>query len=69
MIEILITIITFSFMLMLFKYFENYAVDNLQAIIVNYLTAGSLAIFNANYNGLNTEFLAILNSNYFFITI
>ncbi len=69
MIEILITIITFSFMLMLFKYFEKYAIDNLQAIIVNYLTAGSLAIFSANYNGLNTEFSAILNSNYFFISI
>ena len=69
MIEILITIITFSFILMLFKYFEKYAIDNLQAIIFNYLTAGSLAIFNANYNGLNTEFSAILNSNYFFISI
>lgn len=56
-------------MLMLFKYFEKYEIDNLQAIIVNYLTAGTLAIISANYNGLNTEFSVILNSNYFLISI
>ena len=56
-------------MLMLFKYFEKYEIDNLQAIIVNYLTAGNLAIISAYYNGLNTEFSGILNSNYFLISI
>ena len=52
MIDILYTIITFSSMLILFKYFGKYQVNNLQAIIVNYFTAGSLALFIANVNGI-----------------
>ena len=44
MIELLITISTFSSMVMLFKYFEKINVNNLQAIIVNYFTAGVISI-------------------------
>lgn len=44
MIEIIITISTFSSMVMLFKYFEKINVNNLQAISVNYFTAGILSI-------------------------
>ena len=31
-------------MLIIFKYFEIFKVNNLQAIIVNYITAGALAL-------------------------
>ena len=44
MIEITLTIVTFSLMLIIFKYFEIFKVNNLQAIIVNYITAGVLAL-------------------------
>ena len=44
MIEITLTIVTFSLMLIIFKYFEIFKVNNLQAIIVNYITAGALAL-------------------------
>ena len=44
MIEIIITISTFSSMVMLFKYFEKINVNNLQAISANYFTAGILSI-------------------------
>ena len=64
MIDILYTIITFSSMLILFKYFGKYQVNNLQAIIVNYFTAGSLALFIANVNGIPIVFQHIIFSPY-----
>ena len=64
MIDILYTIITFSSMLMLFKYFGKYQVNNLQAIIVNYFTASSLALFIANVNGIPIVFQRIILSTY-----
>lgn len=51
-------------MLMLFKYFGKYQVNNLQAIIVNYFTAGSLAVVITNTNGLPINFQHIVLSNY-----
>jgi drug/metabolite transporter (DMT)-like permease len=44
MIELVITISTFSTMVMLFKYFDKINVNNLQAITSNYFTAGILSI-------------------------
>ena len=51
-------------MLILFKYFGRYQVNNLQAIIVNYFTAGSLALFIANANGTPIVFQHIILSPY-----
>ena len=51
-------------MLILFKYFGKYQVNNLQAIIVNYFTAGSLALFIANVNGIPIVFQYIIFSPY-----
>ena len=51
-------------MLMLFKYFGKYQVNNLQAIIINYFTAGSLALVITNTNGLPINFQYIVLSNY-----
>ncbi len=64
MIEIGLTILTFSAMLMIFKYFGIYNVNNLQAIVINYFTAGSLAIANAKFNGLDYNFYCIIYSDY-----
>ena len=44
MIDLVITITTFSMMVMLFKYFDKIGVNNLIAITFNYFTAGILAL-------------------------
>ncbi len=44
MINLLITILLFSGIIILFKFFEKYKVDNLQALIVNYAVAGTLGL-------------------------
>jgi drug/metabolite transporter (DMT)-like permease len=44
MIDLAITIITFSMMVMLIKYFDKINVNNLIAITFNYFTAGTLAL-------------------------
>ena len=44
MIDLTITITTFSMMVMLFKYFDKIKVNNLIAITFNYFTAGTLAL-------------------------
>ena len=44
MIDLAITITTFSMMVMLFKYFDKISVNNLIAITFNYFTAGTLAL-------------------------
>jgi drug/metabolite transporter (DMT)-like permease len=49
---------------MLFKYFGKYQVNNLQAIIINYFTAGTLALVTTNANGLPIVFQHIFLSNY-----
>ena len=64
MIEIGLTILTFSAMLIIFKYFGVFNVNNLQAIVVNYFTAGSLAVANAKFNGLEYNLKSVLDSNY-----
>jgi drug/metabolite transporter (DMT)-like permease len=45
MINILITTLLFSCIIIIFKFFEKYKVDNLQALIFNYITAGTMALF------------------------
>ncbi len=64
MLEIGLTILTFSAMLIIFKYFGIFKVNNLQAIVVNYFTAGSLAIANAKFNGFDYNFQTVIHSNY-----
>ena len=63
MIDIILTIITFSMMLIIFKYFELFKVNNLQAIIVNYFTAGLLAIA-LDSNSSEISFSQIINADY-----
>lgn len=47
MINLFITILLFNILIIIFKFFNRYNVDNLQALIVNYLTAGTLGVLNS----------------------
>ena len=64
MIDIIYTTITFSSMLVLFKYFGKYGVNNLQAIIVNYFTAGTLSLVVAHNNDIEISLPDIIYSTY-----
>ena len=64
MIDIIYTTITFSSMLVLFKYFGKYGVNNLQAIIVNYFTAGILSLIVAHNNDIKISLPEIIYSTY-----
>ena len=48
MIDILLTIIAFNILIVFFKLFHKYHIDNLQALIVNYFVAGSLSLYFSN---------------------
>ena len=45
MINIIYTILLFNILIIVFKMFERYKVDNLQGLIVNYLTAAGCSYF------------------------
>ena len=64
MIDIIYTTITFSSMLVLFKYFGKYGVNNLQAIIVNYFTAGTLSLIVTYNNDIKISLPDIIYSTY-----
>ena len=64
MIDIILTIVTFSSMLVLFKYFEKFHINNLQAIIINYITAGTCGIIQGIQNGSEISFKSIVGAEY-----
>ncbi len=66
MIDILITIALFNILIVLFKLFPKYKVDNLQALIVNYMTAGVLGF--CFYQG-DFSITEILNANWLYHAI
>lgn len=45
MIDILLTILSFNILIVFFKLFHKYGVDNLQALIVNYFVAGTCGLY------------------------
>lgn len=63
MIDLAITITTFSMMIMLFKYFEKIGVNNLIAITLNYFTAGTLAFSSYLAENSIFELRSNVNSN------
>ena len=69
MIEIIITIVTFSSMVLLFKYFDMISIDNFQAITANYFTAGLLSLLNNPSNINFFEFENIPNPLFFVLSI
>jgi drug/metabolite transporter (DMT)-like permease len=66
MIDILITIALFNVLIILFKLFGKYKVDNLQALIANYITAGILGF--CFYQG-DFSLSAIINANWLYHAI
>ena len=66
MLDILLTILTFSSMLVIFKYFEKFNINNLQAIIVNYITAGVCGVVHGMSGKSGFDFQGMLTSDYTF---
>ena len=66
MLNIIYTILLFNILIVIFKMFEKYKVNNLQALIVNYLTAATFSCFF-----LESSFTIdyIINSNWIFHAI
>lgn len=66
MINILYTILLFNILIIVFKMFQKYEVDNLQALIVNYLTAAICSFYF-----IETDFTItyILQSNWLYHAI
>lgn len=65
MIELIITIVTFSSMVLLFKYFEIIKINNLQAITANYFTAGILSLLNLSFNIRLSECIILIHPLFF----
>jgi len=66
MINVLYTILLFNILIIVFKMFEKYNVDNLQALIVNYITAGICSYFLLESSFSVVE---ILNSDWLYHAI
>ncbi len=64
MLDILITIALFNVVVILFKLFPKYKVDNLQALIFNYITAAVLGYVLYTGNGGELSISGIVNSNW-----
>ena len=62
MIYIAISILLFNLLVVFFKLFEKYNVDNLQALIANYFTSGILSLLLLNEND---NIVSSLNSEWF----
>lgn len=56
MINILITVLLFNILIIIFKFFNKYKIDNLQALIANYLTAGTLGVLNST-NTISIDYI------------
>lgn len=66
MIDIVLTIVTFNLLIVFFKLFDKFKIDNLQALIVNYFVAGSLSFYYAEQSFSLTS---ILNSSWIYHAI
>lgn len=65
MIELILAILLFNVILIIFKLFEKYKVDNLQAITVNYISASALGFMYATFRGTEISAAGIFQSNWF----
>ncbi len=66
MIDLALGILFFNVILILFKLFERYNVNNLQAIVVNYLVAGSFGLY---FSGLALSFKTIISLEWIHLAI
>ncbi len=63
MINIIYTILLFNILIIVFKMFKKYKVDNLQGLIVNYLTAAACSFF---FLDQDFSFNLVLNSEWIY---
>ena len=66
MIDLVLTIVTFTLLIVFFKLFDQFRIDNLQALIVNYFVAGSLCFYCAEQS---FSLASILNSSWIYHAI
>jgi drug/metabolite transporter (DMT)-like permease len=66
MIDIILTILAFNILIIIFKYFDKLKIDNLQALIVNYITAGVCALLFTKQTIIVHE---VLHSGYIYHAI
>ena len=57
MIDLILGILFFVVILIIFKLFERFKVDNLQAILINYIVAASLGIYTSGFEEPFTEII------------
>tara|TARA_R110001592_G_scaffold125325_4_gene335238 strand:- start:741 stop:1607 length:867 start_codon:yes stop_codon:yes gene_type:complete len=66
MIDIILTILAFNILIIIFKFFGKFKIDNLQALIVNYITAGVCALLFTKQTIVVNE---VLHSDYIYHAI
>lgn len=66
MINIIITILLFNVLILILKSFRKYNIDNIQALIVNYMTAFLLGYFNSS-STITIDY--VVNSGWFYFAI
>jgi drug/metabolite transporter (DMT)-like permease len=66
MIDIILTILAFNILIIIFKFFDKLKIDNLQALIVNYITAGFCALLFTKQSIVVSE---VLHSGYIYHAI
>jgi len=66
MINLILGILFFNVILVAFKLFERFKVDNLQAIIVNYVVASSLGFY---FSDIEAPIQTALNSNWLYYAL
>ncbi|CAG5079627.1 DMT family transporter [Parvicella tangerina] len=64
MLDLLITVGLFNLVVILFKLFPKYKVDNLQALIFNYITAATLGFILFTSKGGHVSLSDVINSNW-----
>lgn len=62
MIYIVYTVLFFNLLIIIFKFFEKYKVDNLQALIINYFTAAACGYFSLKFSLKNDYLLSYVFS-------
>lgn len=66
MIDIVLTILAFNVLIIIFKFFDKLKIDNLQALIVNYITAGFCALLFTKQSIVVSE---VLHSDFIYHAI
>ena len=63
MIDIILSILAFNILIIFFKLFHRYGIDNLQALIINYFVAGGLSLY---FSQQAFSLVYILNSSWIY---